>query len=140
MIGYGCASASCQQNSDVAEDVQNDLPENPYQNKSDLPPPQVQNTRTVAFPPSWYNDFKWLHYKPGTDAVFVCLKAYTMKLFSPSIKIEPTFILNGFKNWSKGKQKLLKHQESSQHVDAIYKTQEKTSIATQLDRNRKIGV
>lgn len=63
-----------------------------------------------------------------------------MKLFSPSIKIEHTFILNGFKNWSRGKEKLTKHQGSRQHVDAKYKTQEKTSIATQLDRNRKVAI
>ena len=64
--------------------------------------------------------FPWLHYDEKNDVVYchICIKAsQEKKLYAP--KSESTFILTGFKNWSKALQKFKLHGASDCHRDAV---------------------
>ena len=73
-----------------------------------------------AFAPSLYEKYSWLEYSKLEDAVY----CFHCRHFSINRK-EPTFVLQGFRNWKKcygsdeKNNKLLQHQQSLIHADSV---------------------
>ena len=76
-----------------------------------------------SFQGAWFARYPCLHYEANKDAAFcfTCAKAYEMGAISAS-KLEPTFILQGFRNWKKACEKdcgFDKHEKSECHKEAV---------------------
>ena len=58
------------------------------------------------FQAAWLARYPWLHYDANKDAAFcfTCTKAYEIGATSAT-KLEPTFIMQGFRNWKKACEK-----------------------------------
>ena len=70
--------------------------------------------------PKWYKDFKWLHFCVVRKKVFChyCLQCYNKGLLTMTKKYEDAFILNGFENWKKARERFERHQVSECHREA----------------------
>ena len=76
-----------------------------------------------SFQAAWFARYPWLHYDASKDAAFcfTCAKAYEIGATSAS-KLEPTFIMQGFRNWKKAWEKdcgFDKHEKSACHKEAV---------------------
>ena len=70
--------------------------------------------------PRWYKDFKWIHLCVAQKNVFCyyCLQCYSKGLLTMTKKYEDSFILNGFDNWRKARERFECHQMSECHREA----------------------
>ena len=75
------------------------------------------------FNPSWYQDFSWIHFCVTRNKIFCwcCVKAYTNGLLTGTKKYDNAFILDGFSNWKKARERLERHQVSECHSEAQLK-------------------
>ena len=76
-----------------------------------------------SFQAAWFAGYPWLHYDANKDAAFcfTCAKAYEIGAISAS-KLEPTFIMQGFRNWKKACEKdcgFDKRKKSECHKEAV---------------------
>ena len=78
-----------------------------------------------SFQAAWFARYPWLHYDANKDAAFyfTCPKAYEIGALWAS-KLEPTFIMQGFRNRKKACEKdcgFDKHEKSECHKQAVYR-------------------
>ena len=76
-----------------------------------------------SFQAAWFARYPWLHYDANKDAAscLTCAKAYEIGAISAS-KLEPTFIMQGFRNWKKVCEKdcgFDKHEKSECHKEPV---------------------
>lgn len=94
---------------------------------------QVLRDKTLKFQAHWYQEFAWLHFEPGIDGslCFYCHKAFKNKTSELAKNSETTFIISGFKNWKKARERFTLHAGSACH---------KTAITTYIYESRPIDV
>ena len=79
--------------------------------------------RLRSFQAAWFACYPWLHYDANKDATscFTFTKAYEIGAIS-ALKLEPTFIMQGFRNWKKACEKdcgFDKHKKSECHKEPV---------------------
>jgi len=76
-----------------------------------------------SFRGQWLQQWPWLVYRPTTEDVVCsqCSEAEQQKLFTFSIRKDPSFICVGFKNWKKATNSFREHESSTQHREALMK-------------------
>ena len=84
----------------------------------------------------WYKDFKWLHVCVTQKKVFCfyCLDCYQKGALNFTKKYDTAFILGGFCNWKKARERFERHEKSESHREAVVKlrSMQGPSIITQL--------
>lgn len=83
-----------------------------------------------SFHAKWYDDFDWLEYDPGKDAVF----CYACRVFGTTETKESTYSKNGFRNWKNAMDKrngLPSHNESQAHKVCMTKWNEQKVRSSQ---------
>ena len=75
---------------------------NPNQPVNFAYPKRVDGKRERSFQVSWYERFKWLHYKASEDAVlcFIWMHAYHHHMLS-GVNTDEAFVKTGYHNWKK---------------------------------------
>ena len=77
------------------------------------------HTVQVAFKPTWYSCWTWLHYDESSDTIF-CL--VSMKAEEGKLKVnlkDAAFIHRGFCNWKDVTEGFRHHEASKCHQDAV---------------------
>jgi len=90
------------------------------------------------FMPKWYNSYQWLTVCKSRKRVFCfyCRYAVKQNMLTFSKRAEPTFSINGFKNWRKALDKCDTYQSSAAHREAMLKwelTTKQIPIDVQFD-------
>ena len=78
---------------------------------------------TRAFNPKWYDEFKWIHLCTARKRVFCfyCVQCHQKGVLNFTRKYDSAFILDGFHNWKKGRERLQRHERSECHKEAVLK-------------------
>ena len=93
-----------------------------------------QFARQRSFQPTWFDRYKWLHYKEKSDSAFcyTFIKAVQNNMI-PSSKVDLAFTETGFRNWKNATDKkkgFQKHETSDAHREAVsrYVTAPKSAL------------
>ena len=67
----------------------------------------------------WFKERKWLHFDTKTDSIFcfICQKELKKQTILAN-RIEPSFVLKGFKDWHNAMSSFKKHENSAMHLQA----------------------
>ena len=88
------------------------------------------------FNPSWYKDFSWINFCTTRSKIFCfyCLQSYARGLLTMTKKYDGAFIVEGFSNWKKARERLERHQVSECRREAMlkYKSLQAPSVRQQL--------
>ena len=97
-----------------------DVPEKLHQPKLNKFPLREVGKQKRAFNPKWFDQFKFLHCREGSDSVVCHTWAIADKrnLLNIDTKKERTFIETGFSNWKKAIEKFRAHASSAAHIHA----------------------
>ena len=73
--------------------------------------------------PKWYKDFTWIHFCGTQKNIFCycCLQSYSKGLLTMTKKYDHAFILYGFSNWKKARERLERDQVNECHREAQLK-------------------
>ena len=100
-----------------------------------------KNRQGRSFQTSWCRDHRWITYCIERQKLycFDCRVAATKQLISSGntgSKGYAAFILNGFDNWKKAKQRFKEHELSQLHIESTMKIKllQQPSVASQLSR------
>ena len=98
------------------------------QNSQSFQPCDAATINTLAgggrnFMPKLYNSYQWLTVCKSRKTVFCLYCRYAVKqnMLTCSKRAEPTFSIDGFKNWRKALDKFDTHQSSAAHREAMLK-------------------
>lgn len=97
------------------------LADEPYQPDVKCIPEQKLPTRNLKFQQSWFEKYKWLHYKANTGGVLchICMTANSLNAAELAKCAEKTFISEGFTNWKKALERFDRHEKSTAHKLAV---------------------
>ena len=97
-----------------------DVPEKPHQPKLNKFPLREVGKQKRTFNPKWFDQFKFLHYREGSDSVVchTCAIADKRNLLNIDTKKERTFIETGFSNCKKAIENFRAHASSATHIHA----------------------
>ena len=114
---------------------------NQPQSVHEIPSQRLPN-RELTFQHKWFVVFPWLHYSPELQSVlcYYCAKADSLHLLKLATKSEGAFMLTGFKNWKKAKEKFTSHEASHTHVYAVSQLQQAKAgcVAAQISHQKAL--
>jgi len=104
---------------------------------------QVGNkTETRTLNTKWYKDFPWIHLCVSRAKVFCCycMKCYRRGALHFTKKYENAFILDGFSNWKKARERFERHEKSESHKESVLKlvSMQSPSIMAQLSNESRL--
>ena len=112
--------SSSSSSSGIVNPSNTDLPDKSHQPRlKKFPLREIGNQKRV-FNPKWFDEFKFLHYREGSDSVIchTCAVADNQNLLKTDTKKERTFIDKGFLKWTKALEKFRVHANSATHKHA----------------------
>jgi len=110
-----------------------DLPETPFQPKSNEIVTQKLKTKSLHFQELWFVRFQWLHYAAELQGVLchVCARLSMNNQLGLSKCTEEAFTVAGFRNWKKAIEKFSDHENSHCHRQAMVQLAQMSSSESQ---------